>query len=247
MITVETIQLLFVALYVLTAIGLFGLLWRVPERLRRYSGLLIAVVVVSGLDLFMQWAGVGSVAVGSGEVQLTSTISQTIQYVVLYGGVAALGGASRRLTAALVVVALFPSYVTQFLPVVGLGEVAALLVIIAVFLLPLPVVLYLFFGPIWRAATQLPPQRRLLYWKVRNLILFVYAMVIAYIGLVTFGLLTDSVLTSLLLQYAGFVFSGGIPTFLIYRFTTDDAEQVPALFTTGATDHERDAATTPRA
>lgn len=247
MITVETIQLSFVALYTLTAIGLFGLLRRVPEQLRRYSGLLIAVVVVSGLDLFAQWAGVGSVAVGSGEIQLTSTVSQTIQYVVLYSGVAALAGASRRVTTVLVVVALFPAYVTQFLPVVGLGAVAALLVIAAAFLLPLPIVLYLFFRPIWRAATQRPPQRRLLHWKVRNLILFVYTMVIVYIGLVTFGLLTDPVLTSLLLQYAGFVFSGGIPAFLVYRFTTDDAEQVPALFATGTTDSGGDPATTSRA
>jgi sensory rhodopsin len=247
MITVELIQVVFAVLYGLVTVGLLGLTTRVPDRLRRYAAILLAVVVTAALDLVAQLFGVGSVAVGSGSLGVSTLFSQTVEYVVLYGVVVRLGGGSRRLAAVMIAVAMLPVYVTEVGGILA-GEVLLLALVAVGFVLPFPILLYFFFGRLKRLSATLPPRRRLLYWKARNLILFVYAMVLVYIGLILSGVLTDQVLSQLLLQYVGFVFSAGLPAFFLYKFTGFDEESETLLFETGpersrATDGEATGAT----
>lgn len=239
MISVELIQAVFAALYGITAVVFLAATTRIPSRLRTYAGVFILVVVAAMLDLVAQVLGVGSVSVGSGSLGVSTLLSQTIEYVVLYGAVVRLGGGSRRLTTAMILVALLPVFVTEIGGLVASG-VALLLIIIVGFLLPLPILLYLFFGRLKRLSASLPPRRRLLYWKARNLILFVYAMVLVYIGLLLSGALTEQVLSQLLLQYSGYIFSAGLPAFFIYKFTSFDDESVQLLFETEYDDNQSD-------
>lgn len=221
MITVETVRLGFAALYGVATVGLLAAVTRVPQRLRPYSYTLVGVVALAGVELLFQQFGITEISVGAGSLVVATLVSQTVEYAVLYGAVVRLAGASRRLAAVVVLTALFPIYLTEVGEVIDAGSLFGL-VVVAGFVVPLPVLSYLFFGRIWRAAEQLPPRRRLLHWKTRNLILFVYAMLLVYIGTLVFQLLTDSVIQQLLLQYSGLAFSAGIPAFLIYNFTTLD-------------------------
>ncbi|MEZ3118032.1 hypothetical protein RYH80_19110 [Halobaculum sp. MBLA0147] len=229
MISVELIQAVFAALYGIAAVVFLAATTRVPSRLQTYAGVFIVVVVAAALDLVAQLLGVGSVPVGSGSFGVSTLLSQTIEYVVLYGAVVRLGGGSRRLTATMIVVALLPVFVTEIGALIASGG-ALLLLITVGFLLPFPLLLYFFFGRLERLSASLPPSRRLLYWKARNLLLFVYAMVLVYVGLLLSGVLTEQVLSQLLLQYVGYIFSAGLPAFFIYKFTGFDDESVQLLF-----------------
>lgn len=232
MITVETVQFGFAVLHGLVTVGLLAAVTRIPRRLRPYSYTLVGVVALAGVELLFQQFGITEISVGVGSLVVATLVSQTVEYAVLYGAVVRLAGASRRLAVVVVTTALFPVYLTQIGGVIDAGDLFGL-VVVASFVVPLPVLGYLFFGRIWRAAQRLPPRRRLLHWKTRNLILFVYAMLLVYIGALLFQLLTDAVIQQFLLQYSGFAFSAGIPAFLIYNFATfDEAAAADVLGTT---------------
>lgn len=222
--TTDAVQAAFVAAYLVTFVGTVLGARRVRRDLRRYCYLLAGVVGLAPVAILLQIAGVGEVPVGAGAVDVVGAVRNLVSYVVLYGTVAALGGASRRLTAAVVGVALVPLVATTVAPAVGSGPLAVgVLVAVTV---PYPVLVYLFLRPVWAAAAGLAPRQRLLHWKLRNLLLFVYGMILVFVYVASFGLLTDPVLSALLFQYSGFFFQAGIPAFVVYRLARVDADDI---------------------
>ena len=89
------------------AVGAVGLR-SVDTSIRRYLVAFVCALAVSGLSLIGQAIGFGSVQLGSGSVNLFSTIANVVSFAVVYGGIAALGGASRRLCGVVVAVAVTP-------------------------------------------------------------------------------------------------------------------------------------------
>lgn len=219
MIEPSTVQSVVAGAYGVVFLATVAVTLRVRSELRWYCGLLAVVVGLSAGNIALQQAGIGAITTEQGQLFVGTLLAQTIAYTVLYGGVTRLAGASRRLTAGVIGVALLPTYLSQLGNVIDGGQLFTLVSLVA-FVVPFPLLTYLFVRPIWRTAQEQPPVRRLLHWKARNIILFLYGMLLVYIGIAISGLVTDPTLNELLFQYTGFVFNAGIPAFFVYKFYT---------------------------
>lgn len=226
--TVETVRFVAAAAYGLAFVGTLIGVTRVPARLRTYCYPLASVVGLAALVVVLQEFGIGQVPVGAGELDLVAIFRNLVTYPVLYGGIAMLGGASRRLGAAVGGVALVPIMTSYLAPAVGVGVLQ--LGVLAALFLPYPVLVYLYLRPVWRAAEDVSPRRRLLHWKARNIVLFLYAVVLLYVLLLLVGLLADGVLATALFEYPVFVFQAVVPGYLIYKFARMDREEATRLF-----------------
>lgn len=219
----SSVRLGFVALYLLVTPLLAVWLTRIAGELRRYSYLLLSVVVLSAVTLLLQEAGIGQLEVGAGTVDVVNISRSVFVYIVVYGGVVKLAGASNRLAGVVTAVALTPIIAVGIAPALGAGTLA--IGVLAALVLPYPVLLYLFFRPVWQAAATTSPSRRLLHWKARNVIVFTYSMTLLFVFMAFGGLVTDDALATFFLEYTFFFFRAGIPAFLIYKFAgMDDTE-----------------------
>lgn len=232
MVDVATLQWAVAAVYGVSGLAMAGASLRVQPNLQRYCGLFTAVVLLNSLNLVFRRLELGIIATTQGELFIITVLTQVIAYTVLYGAVMRLGGASRLLTAGVIGISLLPTMLIQVGAVIETGQ-WFVVVSLASFVLPFPILAYLFLRPIWRTALNQPPTRRLLHWKARNLILFVYVMLLVYIGLVISGLVSDPVVDTILFQYVSIVFNLGLPGFLIYKSLTLDDQLAEELTTTG--------------
>ncbi|MFB6194099.1 MAG: hypothetical protein ABEI75_03445 [Halobaculum sp.] len=228
MIETATVRAATAVVYGVAFLGLAAATRIVPAGLRRYCYPLVAVVGLAGVSLSFQLWGVGAVTTAHGTVFVSTLVSQTVAYTVLYGAVTRLAGVSYRLTAVIVGVALLPTYVSRLGGLIDGGSLFTL-VSLASFVVPFPVLAYLFLRPIWRSAQEVSRYRRLLHWKTRNVILFLYGMLLVYIAVVLGGLVADPVISELLLRYTALVFNVGIPAFLIHELVTDGDRLVAEL------------------
>lgn len=220
--TSETVRLAAAVLYASGFLaGLAGTRFVRPD-LRRYCYPLVAVLAVEAGSLVAQASAVGVVRIDGATVNVIQDVSDIGLLAVIYSGVTLLGGASRRLTALTAVVAVTPLIGIALAPVVS-GTVLSVF-LLAVTFLPYPILLYLYLGPIRRAAESVPTRQRLLHWKARNVLLFVYAVVLLYILLAFAGLLTDPVLTDALIEYANLFSTAGVPLLIVYKFASFDGE-----------------------
>lgn len=202
------------------AVGAVGLR-SVDTSIRRYLVAFVCALAVSGLSLIGQAIGFGSVQLGSGSVNLFSTIANVVSFAVVYGGIAALGGASRRLCGVVVAVAVTPLIALTVAPLLQGG---AVLVVLGAFFLPYPVMLYAYFRPVWRQALRKSAGQRLLYWKTRNVVAYVYGVFLLYLVLSIVGLIPEGGLSTALLQYTSMFSSIGVTLFLLYKLRRNDLD-----------------------
>lgn len=241
--TVETVRFAVAAAYGLSFLAVLFGVSRAPERLRQYCYPLAAVVGLAGLVVVLQELGIGQVSVGAGELDLVALVRNIVTYPVLYGGIAILGGASRRLAAVVSGVALVPIMTSYLAPAVGVG-ILQLGVLVALFL-PYPVLIYLYFRPVRRETEHVSPRRKLLYWKARNIVLFLYGIILLYVLLLLVGLLTDGVLATVLFEYPVFAFQAALPGYLIYKFARMDEADAARFFEAGTDEADSPGVGTP--
>lgn len=205
--------------YAATLAVLLAWLRTVPERLRRYCYLLAFVVGLGAVTSLLAAAGVGTIALGDGTLSLPTFANDAVAYSVLWFVTAMLADVSRRTLA-------FVSGL-PFLQVVAFqfGATAGGLVGLfsTVFVIGGHLVLaYMFMGPIWRGAQDLPDQRRVLHWKARNLLLFLIGMLIVFAFLSLAGAFTP--FGSLVVgEYVAVLIRVGFAGFLLVNIDALDA------------------------
>ena len=198
--------------YGATLVVLLAWLRRVPDRARRYCYLMVGVVGVGAATSLLAAAGVGAITVNGREVLLPSFASDLVAYTTLWAVTAMLADVSRRTLAAVAGLPFLQVAAFQFGASAGglVGLASTALVIGGHFVLA-----YLFVGPIWRGAQDLPDERRLLHWKSRNLLLFLIGMLIAFAfvslagAFSAFGTTVINQYISVLIRvgFAGFLFA----------------------------------------
>lgn len=198
--------------YAVTLVVLLAWLPRLPNHVRRYCYAMVAIVGLGGVTSALAAAGVGTVTVDGRAVVLPTVVSDLGAYSLLWGVTGILGGVSRRRLAVVAGLPMIQVLAFQFGAsaggLLGLGSSA---VVIGGHL----VLAYLFVGPIWNEAQDLPDERRLLHWKSRNLLLFLIGMLIAFAFLSltgvfsTFGSALINQYISVLIRvgFAGFLFA----------------------------------------
>lgn len=199
---------------VLTVTFAVLLVWlrRIPARLHRRCYPILFVVGLGAVTELLSAAGVGLVGQGAMAIEVPRIVNDLVGYAVMWGIVAWMGDAPRRLLA--VTIVLPPAWITVFqfgMTAGGLvGVVSALFVVGS-----LLAFLYLFWGPIWRRAKALPDDRRLLFWKARNLLYFLNVMLTVYAFLLFSGvfslfgmaLIGEYVALMIRVGFAGFLFA----------------------------------------
>lgn len=205
--------------YAVISLGLGLGTRRVAPDLRRYCYPLIGLVGLAAVESAVQAAGGGTVAFDGTEIRLSTYFLDVAVYLVLYGGTTLLAGTSRRLAAAVTGVALLQRTAFVAGNAAAPGTILATLAGLGI-VLGLPVLLYLFLKPVWRAAQSVPARQRLLHWKARNLQLFLFGMLVVYAFLYLSGAVSDPFVSQILVQYPNMLFRAGIPVLLVYKLAT---------------------------
>lgn len=204
------------AVYASGAVGLAVVSRRVAPGVRRFCLPLVGFVALGAVDSAVQAAGLGTVAVGAGEVRVSTLALDVLGYLLLYGGVTLLAGAPRRLVATVTGVAVAQRLAFSAGNAAAPGTTLATVAGVGIFL-GFPVVVALLLRPVWRRAQSVPDHQRLLHWKVRNLLVFSFGMLVVYAVVFLGGVVTDPVLTQLLVQYPNLYFRVGVPAVIVVR------------------------------
>jgi len=216
MIEPATVQFVSAALYVgCAALLLFAVQRRSPAA-RRYCYPFVAVVAVAAVAVGFRGAGLGFVPVGVGELGLAHTVGDYVSYPLLFGFAAFVAGASRRYVGVVVVTALV---IRIGYDVADLFDGTAGLVGTATILTGYALLVWLYFGPVATAAARQSPRRALFYRKTRNLILFVFGVLIVWAMLQLFGVF-DPFTGTMTLEYIYFVLRVGFAAFVIANAET---------------------------
>lgn len=216
MIDPATVRYVSAALYVgWVAVLLVAVRLKRPA-VRRYCYPFVAVVGVAAVMVGLRGASVGVVPIAAGELELPQTVSDYATYPLLFGFAAFVAGASRRYVGFVVgtILVMRTAYdvADLFDGAVGLAGTATILVGYAV-------LAWLYFGPVAAAATRQSPRRALFYRKTRNLVLFVFGVLISWAMLQLFGVL-DPFTQAVTLEYIDFLLRVGFAVFVIANAET---------------------------
>lgn len=239
MIDPATVEWGTVAIYAIAAVVIFGLARRQREELRTYCYLLVAVVGVSAVGSALTTAGIGTLPIGSG-LDLPGFVDDVFAYAVLFGLATYIGGASRRMIALVAGLSVGSRVAFEFPTVLGGSGIALGMIVVAIITYVARV--YLMFGPVARTARTLPADRRLLYAKARNVLLFLLGMLITGALLAVFGYF-DAYVSLVALAYVDFWLRIGFAGFLVSRI--DALEGATTGDAVGSTDDSAGPATSP--
>ena len=216
MIAPSTVQFTAAVLYAGWAIALLAIVGRRSPTARRYCYPFIAVVALTAVTVGLRGAGVGVVPLGTGELEVPQAVGDYLAYPLLFGFAAFVAGVSRRYVGAVVATILAMRFAYD---VADLFDGALGLASTAVILIGYAVLVWLYFGPVAAAATRQAPKRALLYRKTRNLVLFVFGVLIAWAMVQLFGVF-DPFTQAITLEYIDFVLRVGFAAFVIANAET---------------------------
>lgn len=189
------------------------LVWfrQIPDELERYCYPLLGLVALAMVVKTMTGFAVGTIAIGSGELDIPSVIEGGIVYGGLFAIAAVIAGVDRRQLAIATVIPVTMNFSFQLAAV---SEGALALVGALIVLLGFPVLCWLFFRPVARVAGKQSVGRERLFGKFRNLLLFLIGMLIltAFTSLDVFVPAVSQTLVAyidflLRVGFAGFLFA----------------------------------------
>jgi len=216
MIEPATVRYVSAVLYVGWVAVLLGAVRLKRPAARRYCYPFVAVVAVGAASVGLRGAGIGAVPVGTGELVVPQLVGDYAAYPLLFGFAAFVAGAGRRYVAFVVgtIAVMRAAYevANVFAGAVGLAGTATILVGYAL-------LAWLYFGPVAAAASRRPPKRALFYRKTRNLVLFIFGVLISWAMLQLFGVL-DAFTQAVTLEYIDFLLRVGFAAFVIANAET---------------------------
>jgi hypothetical protein len=204
------------AAYFVAALVMALVIRRPPPAVRRYSYLVLAVVVVSALGATLQAFDVGNYESALDQPQsIPQLIDDSIAYAFLFALMTYSAGASRGMILLVSGLSVGSRVAIELGGFLGGGVLlAGLLFSIGSYL----VRVYLLWWPVWRTAQTQPERRRLLYWKGRNtLMLLIGVNILAGIMSAT---LFDRFVQLVVLEYVNFMLRVGFAGFLLANVTT---------------------------
>ncbi|MBP1923968.1 bacteriorhodopsin [Halorubrum alkaliphilum] len=224
MIESATVRLVSAVLYVGWAAVLLAAVRRRSPPARRYCYPFVAVVALAAVAVGLRGAGIGVVPIGAGEIEIPQLIGDYATYPLLFGFAAFVAGASRRyvglVVATVLVMRVGYDLADLFDGALGLAGTGGILV-------GYVVLLWLYFGPVAAAAARQSPKRALFYRKTRNLVLFVFGILIVWAMFQLFGAF-DPFTGNVTLEYIDFLLRVGFAAFVIANAETlvgdDDAD-----------------------
>lgn len=189
-------------------------LWlpRVDAGSRRLCAFVAGVVGIGALTYLLTGLGIGSSPAGSDAVNLPLLVNDVVAYGGFYAVAGVLAGTSRKYVVTLGGIAVIQRIAFELANaglVEGIGVLGAAAVVVGGWF----VHLYLFRGPVWQAAQEVPAGRRLLHWKCRNLLLFLIGMLIVFALLILGGVL-DVFVQTLTNVYVSFLIRAGLAGFI---------------------------------
>lgn len=207
-------------MYAATVVVLLAWLRGVADHLRRYCHVVILVVGVAAATSFLAAAGIGNVTVGGRAVFLPTVVSDALAYSALWVLTATLADVPRRTLALVAGLPVVQVLAFQFgASAGGLVGLASTLLVIGGHV----AFLYLFWGPIWRSTASLDDDRRLLFWKSRNLLWFLIGMLIVFAFLSLAGAFT-AFGTNVINHYISVLIRVGFAGFLFVNVDALDAD-----------------------
>ncbi|WP_092564904.1 bacteriorhodopsin [Halorubrum sp. SD626R] len=216
MIEPATVRYVSAALYVGWVVVLLGAVRLQRPTARCYCYPFVAVVAVGAAAVGLRGAGVGTIPVAAGTVDIPQLVGDYAAYPLLFGFAAFVAGASRRyvglVVATIAVMRAAYDVANVFDGTVGLVGTVAILAGYAL-------LAWLYFGPVAAAAARRSPRRELFYRKTRNLVLFVFGVLIAWAMLQLFGVL-DPFTQAVTLEYIDFLLRVGFAGLVIANADT---------------------------
>ncbi|WP_424018228.1 rhodopsin [Halorientalis pallida] len=218
MISAATVYAASAGVYAVVIAALVLWLRRIPEAYHKYCYPVLGIVVISGIAVALDAAGIGTVVVNEYPITIPSLLGDLIAYPALWAVAALLAGVGRRMLA--ITIALPFVQRASFTIAATTGGLIAL-VMLAVLVGGHLVLLYLYRNQIWEAAQSVSDEQRLLHWKGRNLLLFLIGMIIVSAVLALSGLF-DNFVSAVLTQYMNLLIRAGFAGFLFANVTNID-------------------------
>lgn len=214
------------AVYAVSAIVLTALTLQKQKAARRYCYPFLGLIGLATVMAVAWGAGVGVVSVRNGVLQLPQVATDYPTYVLLFGFSIYVSGASRRYIGAIIGLLLAVRISYDIVAVFdGIIASVANLGIIGFFL----VAIVLMYGPIAEEAAKQPPRKELLYVKTRNLVVFIFAMLVVWSQLEVTGIL-DSFTLIATLQWTNIIYRVGFAALVVRNvgaLVDNDEEPVP--------------------
>jgi len=205
----EPVALVFAGAYAVSLVVLLVWARAIPPNLRRYCYPFVALTGLAALAQLLSGFAVGTVPLGSSTLDIPNAVEGGFVYALLFGFAAFLGGATRRQLAVATAVPLVMSW-SFYAAALGDG---ALVVVPALIVVGGYVALcWLFVHPIWRTASRLPERRSRLFWKFRNLLLFLIGVLI-FSAFTSLGAFTETV-GNIIVNYIDLLLRVGFSAFL---------------------------------
>ena len=202
------VLLAFAAGYAVTFVVLTAWLRTIPTELQRYCYPILAVLGLGVPVYGLTGLGLGVLTVGGTELTLFTSLHTVPMGIVVWVTPVLLAGLSRKYVA--LVVAAVSTITPSFLIASLIGGIV-MPVGLAVVLLAHAILFWIILGPGWRAVKQGSARRRLVYWKLRNLLVFLFGLnlPVAFMSLA----FTEFVGT-VLREYMLFLMAAGFAAFL---------------------------------
>jgi hypothetical protein len=196
----------------LVFVGLLAWLRRIDAGSRGVFWTVAGVMGVAAVTYPLTGFGIGTLTVGGGSVLVPLLVNDLVAYPAFFVIAGVLAGASRKHLVALGGVSVAQRLAFE---AAGAGYVEGILVLVAAAAVVGGwfVHLYLFLGPVWAAAQDVPVGRRLVHWKCRNLLLFLIGMLIVFGVLILAGVF-DFFVVSLTNAYISFLVRAGLAGFV---------------------------------
>lgn len=205
--------------YALVAAGLLvAVVASSDDEYNRIKYLLVGMLVVSVAMFAAHAAEFGTyqppgLEDGTQEQSIPRFINDIVGYSILFGLTTWFAGSSRRmigLVAGLSVLSRIVIEAGAIFGIVGLAGLFSIGTYVAR--------LYLLWGPVWRTAAEQRPTQRLLFWKARNMLMFLMGMNIVA-ALLTGAVVTDAFVQMVLIEYLNVCLRIGLAVFVIVNLS----------------------------
>lgn len=210
------------AAYYVAALLMFVVIRRQPPAVRRYSYIVLGVVVVSALGGTLQAFDVGTYQGALDQpLSIPQFVDDSVAYATLFALVPYVAGTSWWMILLVSGLSFTSRLAIELGGFLGGGVLlAGVLFSISSYLFRI----YLLWWPVWATAKAQPQRRRLLYWKSRNaLMLLIGVNILAGIMSAT---LFDRFAQLIVLEYIDFVIRIGLAGFLLANVTSLAPESV---------------------
>ncbi|MDB9302152.1 bacteriorhodopsin [Halorubrum ezzemoulense] len=211
MIDVAGVHYATAGVYAIATVVLSLLTLQIKDAGRRYLYPIIAIVALGGAMAVAWGAGLGTYSVGSGEIMVPQVITDYPTYAVLFGFTVYVANAGRRYIGLVVGLLLGVRFAYDLVAVLD-GTLA--IVANGAIIVGYGAAVALMYGPIAQEAAKEAPRRELLYKKTRNLIVFIFAMLVVWSQLQVSGILDEFTLIATL-QYTNIIYRVGFAAFVV--------------------------------